>query len=290
MEKIAICILTRGYKNKAQYVDLIWRNRSIQKAIKSQDLGLNIDHLIFHEGNISKSHQEFIKKYSGFTGLKFIDVGCEFINNISTFSSYCYPTELSESFSVGYKSMCRFWSDRFLDYTKEYRYVARVDEDCFIKSFPLRDLIHEMKASNINYLTPKNLYEDDPNVTIGLLEMTNDFIAARKIICDTNLSLKVNPYTNVFLLDAQHYRTSKILRDFMLTTYEANGIYVNRWGDLVIWGLAMKILGENQAKMVSKKISYIHGSFGEVINGNKTLKIFLAINFFKLVKFALRKI
>jgi hypothetical protein len=289
MEKIAICILTRGYANKIQYLDLICRNRAISKTIQSHDQELNVDYLIFHEGNINKSQQDFISRYSGFSEIKFIDVGVEFTNNPNAPSSYGHPTELSESFPTGYKSMCRFWSDRFLDYTKDYRYVARIDEDCIVTSFPIRDLIKELKSSGLSYVTSKNLEVDHPDVTVGLLQLGKDFVKSRKINDCDELSLRVNPYTNLFLMDADFYRTSEVFRDFMKAIHESNGIYTNRWGDLPIWGLAMKILGEDQIKMTNKKIVYIHGSFGEVVNGKKTLEIILGAICMKAIKWGLNK-
>ena len=156
MKKIAICILTRGYKSRFQYADLIRRNRAIFKVIEAPGEDFSIDYLVFHEGNICKSHQDFIARYSNLPDIKFIDVGYEFQSPSNMTSVYCHSTVLSNSFSIGYKAMCRFWSDRFLDYTKEYRYVVRIDEDCIIKNFPLSALIQEMQSSNINYMTPKN--------------------------------------------------------------------------------------------------------------------------------------
>ena len=61
MKKIVIAALVRGYKDKNQYKNLIKRNKNIYKNIilKSE---IPFDNILFHEGNISFEHQEYIKK------------------------------------------------------------------------------------------------------------------------------------------------------------------------------------------------------------------------------------
>ena len=41
----------------------------------------------------------------------------------------------SISFPLGYKHMCHFWSMDFLDYLSDYKYIIRIDEDCFVTKF-----------------------------------------------------------------------------------------------------------------------------------------------------------
>ncbi|WP_328985816.1 hypothetical protein [Thiorhodovibrio winogradskyi] len=53
----AIAVLTRGYTEFKSYDSLIKRNLSIQNNLTSK----NVDVLIFHEGNIVKSHQKYIQ-------------------------------------------------------------------------------------------------------------------------------------------------------------------------------------------------------------------------------------
>jgi hypothetical protein len=57
--KKAVVVLTRGYDNIDEYNSLIQRNISI--AINLRDK-INTPIIIFHEGNISSIHQDFISK------------------------------------------------------------------------------------------------------------------------------------------------------------------------------------------------------------------------------------
>jgi len=66
----AIAVLTRGYQNLQQYNTLIQRNISIAKNIGN--ILNSIDILIFHEGNILDTHQQYISKGTPLLNLKFI--------------------------------------------------------------------------------------------------------------------------------------------------------------------------------------------------------------------------
>lgn len=290
MTKLAICILTRGYKHKYEYIDIILRNRALSNILKNESKLLHVDYKIFHEGNITEAHQHFINKYSNLKNLEFINVSKEFDREIKANSKYTCKTKLSESFTQGYKSMCRFWTDRFFEYTKTYDFVARIDEDCIIKKIPIMQIIDYMINNNVNYITPLNFEKDDPQVTVGLLDFTDEFIKKHNIKCNNKITLNNNPYTNMFLLNSNHYQNLEILRNFMSEVQYSNGIDVNRWGDHVIWGLIFKILGEDQSKMIRKDIQYIHGSFGEVVNRRPSIINLIEILSIKLIKIVIKKI
>jgi hypothetical protein len=270
MEKVAVCVLTRGYKNKFMYSDLVTRNRSIFKNLTKYSREYDIEYIIFHEGNITSDHQEYIQSRTPSILFKFVDVGHEFTNEKQLKSIYTKPTTLSESFSSGYKSMCKFWFDGFLRYTSAYDYIIRIDEDCFLLDFPLRELIQKMKAKDVHYITPSNLKSDHADVTVGLEELANEFLKSNKSLMMDALTLENNPYTNVFLIDGHWYRENKIFRDFCEKVHASNGIFVNRWGDLPLWGVVIKICEKTPAEILDSRIKYIHGSFGEYINKNKT--------------------
>jgi hypothetical protein len=288
MIKVAICILTRGYKNNLGYIDLILRNRALSRKMEYDPNNFHIDYKIFHEGNISKKNQRFINKCSGIKNLDFIDVSKEFKIDISLESKYTYETKLSKSFSNGYKSMCRFWTDRFMDYTEGYEYVARVDEDCIIKKFPIQEIIKYMKSTNTNYITPVNFQSDDPGVTQGFLEFGLEFMKKNQIKATKLITIEVNPLTNLFLLDAEHYKKNYLFKKYMEEIRKSNGIFVNRWGDHIIWGFLFKMLGENQSLMIRDDIEYLHGSFGQVVNGKVGVSSVLQIILSKIIKFLIR--
>jgi hypothetical protein len=63
MNKIAITVLTRGYSNILQYDLLIKRNIFIYENIINKS-NFEFDMIIFHEGNISQDHQNYISEKS----------------------------------------------------------------------------------------------------------------------------------------------------------------------------------------------------------------------------------
>ena len=70
MSKNAIVVLTRGYDNLNEYNDIIERNISIYENLINKSIPI----IIFHEGNILLSHQEFIKEHTPLLLITFIDV------------------------------------------------------------------------------------------------------------------------------------------------------------------------------------------------------------------------
>lgn len=85
------------------------------------------DILIFHEGNITLEQQNYIQSKTPKLPLKFIIVEFDYnrFNNIK---------EKTWEGNKGYKLMCDFWIDKFFKYTNSYKYLLRIDEDCFISN------------------------------------------------------------------------------------------------------------------------------------------------------------
>ena len=138
--KNAIVALIRGYQHTNGYQSLIQRNKFIYDNIvlKTKD---KFDIILFHEGNIGDEHQSYIIENSPDLNLIFVDVKTtqpqtafdDSKNKINR--SLCPPTPQSMAFPLGYKHMCHFWSMDFMDYLSEYKYIIRIDEDCFITKF-----------------------------------------------------------------------------------------------------------------------------------------------------------
>ena len=70
VNKCCIAILTRGYSDIREYENLIKRNKKILSNLYDK----SIDNLIFHEGNITKKQQLYIKKQTPELKLIFIDI------------------------------------------------------------------------------------------------------------------------------------------------------------------------------------------------------------------------
>ena len=89
---VAIIGLTRGYpNNKSEYANLLLRNSKIYEIINSKIIN-PYKLILFHEGNISLSDQEYIQKNSPEI-LQFIDLS-------NLFNKY---KDID-----GYKIMCKF--------------------------------------------------------------------------------------------------------------------------------------------------------------------------------------
>ena len=129
---IAIVALVRGYEDKNKYKDLFLRNESIYRHISSK-LSEKIDFILFHEGNISSSHQKYIQENSK-DKFTFVDVSQDFnfdyelLNNLKDI----------ERFNSGYRLMCRFNFYGIWKYLENYDYVMRVDEDVIIEKFDIK--------------------------------------------------------------------------------------------------------------------------------------------------------
>ncbi len=261
-KKIAICALTKGYFFKKNYRALIDRNKHIYENIIKK-YNFNIDIIIFHEGNIKLSHQNFIKKESGLDSLKFIDVRESFSNQKINYSPFCHETKLSKKFNHGYKCMCKFWFCDFLDYLKAYKFVIRVDEDCLIESFPIVEFIKKLEANQCSYITPLIFEKDEGDVTIGLDKFCQDFFDKHQP--PRAPAFNINPYSNVFMIDIQFFINSTLFTIFAKEVLETGCIFINRWGDHVLWGAILSMYEEN-VMLESKGIRYLHGSHGFIVN------------------------
>ncbi len=268
MEKIdykyAITVLTRGYDTVDEYEKmLIPRNISIyEKIYKGRSDMYEV--LIFHEGNIPKDQQDYIQSKTPEMPIKFVDVSNTFIreSDVPKSSEFCQATSLSDRFSTGYKNMCKFWFCDFLDYTKDYKYVIRIDEDCKIEEFPSGDDI--FNNGTYKYVTPFfQSGEDDSDVIRGMNQFTRVFLEENDIEWK---EIDRMPYTNLFAIDAEYFRNLDILKKYRKRVEDSGCIFVNRWGDMPLWAQIVKnMINENQIHE-DKRISYFHGSHGWKIN------------------------
>ncbi len=142
--KIAAVGLVRGYpENKRLYIPLIERNNSIFNNInKFRDN--KIDVILFHEGNISKSDEDYIQSQSR-EDLKFVNVSKYFQTSLLKLNE-------GDRFSLGYRQMCRFNMFHIWNEVANYDYILRVDEDVEITKFN-PNIFEYMELKNIIFLT-----------------------------------------------------------------------------------------------------------------------------------------
>ena len=264
--KNAIVLLTKGYNNLSMYNRLIARNNLIYEKIISKidtEYIKNIDIIIFHEGNINDSDKEYIQNGTPKIILNFINIKETFpktaFDDKKNIINYelCPPTKLSNSFSLGYKHMCHFWSIDFLEYLKDYKYIMRIDEDCLLDKFDI-NIFNIMQEKNLVYISPFFQKQDNSDVIIGLDKLLNNFINLNNIIPYKNFSDINCPYTNLMIIDIEYFNNHIITKKFLEYVEFSNGIYSNRWGDLPIWGVILSIFIDPNLYSNYIDISYIH--------------------------------
>jgi hypothetical protein len=267
--KNAITILTRGYKDESKYDKLISRNHSITTHIISKlsdEDKLNTDIIFFHEGNISENNKKYIKEKSNFDlklNIIFIDVKITepktgYDDSRNKYNNVlCPPTELSETFPLGYKHMCHFWSIDFLYYLKNYKYIIRIDEDCIVTRGNV-NIFDLMKINDLKFLSPFYQGHDNPKVTVGLKTLLDDFLQENQITSKVEYQYYRFPYTNFMVVDIQYFLNHKKVIDFLTKVDKSNGIYSNRWGDLPIWGIILFTLIDSKFYGATNHIAYVH--------------------------------
>jgi hypothetical protein len=269
-KKNAIVVLTRGYTDVRFYTSLINRNIFIYKNIISKT-GDIFDFIIFHEGNISESDKKFINDQTPNLNIIFSDL--RYTGNKKAFNSLpktennpmCPSTRLSNSFPIGYKHMCHFWSLDFLNYLKDYKYIIRVDEDCFINEYDV-SILDQMEKNNTIFSCPFFQEQDVDEVILGLETLRNDFCEKNSIRINTKFSDIRCPYTNVMIVDIENICKNQTIINFLNEIDNSGCIYFNRWGDLPIWGVILDTFLTESSYKEEKGIKYFHGSHNKPIN------------------------
>lgn len=267
--KNAIVTLTRGYDTVDKYEMLIQRNNSIYDILYIPS-GMEFDNIIFHEGNISKEHQNYIQSRSKLN-LTFVDV--KTWGNSKAFDDsknqinmkLCPPTELSDKFELGYKHMCHFWAIDMFDYLSEYEYIIRIDEDVIVKTFH-PNLMDTIISSDIKFAVPFICeFLDDPDVIVGLRQLFEKFCLENNLTPRTKFENVYAPNTNFFILNLKYFKTHDLVQKFLKEIDDSHGIYSNRWGDATTWGIIVHSIVD-EPFYVLDMVEYFHGSHGHHVN------------------------
>lgn len=239
--RTAVFCLTRGYQNPAMYSRLIARNMSIHKFI-----GTSSDIVLFHEGNISRGHQQFIETKTPELQIKWIQIPFQFPRDVplpqetivTFYDGSCYP---------GYHVMCEFHTCDVWDYLKNYDVVLRVDEDCILESEKWSD-VFTCVSPEVPYRTPM--------FDIETHELTNATLP-KWLGEDASLYDRTMPYTNVFLTRMDVWKREDV-RAWIEHVRESRGCIKYRWGDHVLHGVILKKFGIGHGTMPG--YDYYHGS------------------------------
>ena len=257
--KDAIVVLTKGYGSLDGYDQLIRRNTSINNMFYSQlENKDTVDVLIFHEGNVPIEHQQYIQNATPLMPLVFKHVAFQQGNHIAV-GNFCHTTELSERFTMGYKNMCRFWSIGMFQHMKGYVYIIRIDEDCVLHKMDPR-VLDKYRANQVMFASPKWIGEDAADVTIGMY----DFFRGYKLDLKRDVP---NPYTNFMVINLPYFASRIDVQTCLAAIDGTNCIFVNRWGDMPLWGYILAIFIKDQSLLLEdKEIAYYHGSHGASVN------------------------
>ena len=195
----AVVVLTRGYSEKKGYSQLLKRNRELERYYNKNKKS---SYIIFHEGNISENHQEYIQLQT-IIPLNFINVSKSFRKEKIDF----YPP--TKRFGLGYRNMCNFWFCEFWTYLTDYNKILRIDEDCFY-NLDYNDVFDILDDKVAVY---GKWSGDFTFVTKGLQEFTKNFMSQHN---KKPLNNSVGgPYTNVLGLNLKKLRQNVLLTQYI---------------------------------------------------------------------------
>jgi hypothetical protein len=258
----AVVALTRGYTKLEGYDTLIERNNKLEEHLKEK-----VDVLIFHEGEsevhavgtdygqaagdggIPPDHQQYIQSKTGLK-LSFIEVPFKKREEGMTLN----PRSRPHINGWGYRCMCSFWFVDFWSYVEAYDFIIRVDEDCVMNS-SLDDIFDRLEKENKVALYGRWV-NDRGCVTQGLSQFASEKTESGRETKKT----PSGPYTNVIALNLKRLRSNDKLFNYIRELKQSNNIYINRWGDLPLWGEVLHHLYDNEDHELTKLIKYYHGS------------------------------
>jgi FkbM family methyltransferase len=240
------------------------RNQAIERFLYiTPHTNISMDIVLFHEGSIDSIHQQYIQAGTPNMPILFVNVSAVFAHYHYVNNPFCPRTWWSTVTTPGYHSMCYFWFVAFRNYTLDYEWLLRIDDDVILIN-DIRTIIQSIPSS-VAVASPRwhNLFRSKHDkingaisgaVVQGLHNLTNTFGKAHGL---NYLHTWEAPYTNLMYVNLSWYRTNQLILDFTQAVVETECIYSNRWGDLPLWGAALALV-ENPDYFL--KISYYHGS------------------------------
>ena len=253
----AVVALVRGYKELDKYDDLLRRNSGIFKHINSK-LAYPLKLILFHEGNISTDHQNYILSNSP-EDIEFINVSSEFSFNKNIVKNAID----SERFKEGYRMMCRFNFYGIWNYVKDFDYIIRVDEDVVITKFDMK---------NLDKILDKKIVFSTLSLSKETHEPTNDtlpdYLMNTFSSKDKRFYNHKFPYTNFYISRVDFWNNSTVQQQLKSLVTEDQFVY--RWGDLPIIGSFLNFY--NRKINILNNCSYIHTSHNVTIKNENFLK------------------
>lgn len=256
----AIVALTRGYDDISKYDELIARNKAIYEKINSR-VATQYPLLIWHEGNLLPEHQSYVLEKELNDNVQFIDVS----------RNFCPPDDMTapefqDCYGIGYRLMCKFHTFDVWNFSRQFEYILRVDEDCILESI-IEDPFIWAKNNSIDYgfsiLTRETHFPTNANLP-RFVDAFQDFISTptRREVYD-----QCFPYTNLGVASTEFFLRADV--NFFLWAAASEPDFLRfRWGDLPMIGLALKLFSSPDRILAIPSLRYRHGSHGCTIAGS----------------------
>ena len=283
-------IIARPEGEEARYLSTERNLKNRLVSVARLPWAKDYDHIIFHESNLAEKHKSLFQSWSPSLPLRFINVQPVFDNGLAIMGRWqerlqqgrhdhrerarqegavCWDTknatlaDIFELQAVGYKSMCKFWYADFLKYTLDYDSVFRIDDDCVIEPDVLVDP-DPGPGTTIN--AARKMGGDKAAVSIGLAKYFHILGKAANVtkhVHSHRLSFHGNepgwssPYSNIVWFNLTWARQFQWIYDAVEST---ECIYHDRWGDHILWGATLKLLGVDYARIHSIRMKYCHST------------------------------
>ena len=164
---------------------------------------------------------------------------------------------------MGYKNMCRFWSVGFLEVFEDYKYVIGIDEDVLLQRLD-GDIIEKYIRAGVHF-GYAHLTSDDQSLIVGLYDFIQSYLKKHNITPHAKLE-NMHPYTNFMIFDIDYITNNKAIIDILREVDNTVCIFINRWGDLPMWGFTLQALVPSNHRKHDKTIQYRHGFHAVHIN------------------------
>jgi hypothetical protein len=251
---LATAVLIRQGSSLSFYDRLIERNLAISK----NEWSLKVDHLVFVESALPDDQVQYIQTKSKLA-IKFVDVGATFTEGKSrsnaakiSGSDKCTEAEAGFEKPVGYNVMCWFWFSEFLHYVQAYDQVLRIDDDCILAE------TFDWPLSTAHVASVAENAMDNRHVIVGM----RDLFASHANIPLLFPRYWSSPYTNVCLYNVKNIRLDARFRRIVDAVDGSKCIWINRWGDLPLWGATRALLGFPHQHL---QFTYRHGTHKNVL-------------------------
>eukprot|EP00040_Diaphanoeca_grandis_P036897 m.237682 g.237682 ORF g.237682 m.237682 type:complete len:309 (+) comp33711_c1_seq10:450-1376(+) len=250
----ATAVLIQPKVDEAYVRLLIARHDGIRRTA----WGDQMDHVIFHERATDVSLLT-----SRLKGARFVPIDNFLLSEPEkTTSEVC---NLKIEASLGYRSMCWFWYSTAWSMLGDlgYEFVLRVDDDCILKSAPWPDHPAAIGA-------PLWTNKEAGWVMNGMTK----FFQARytmppksewlgPVVENTNWHIPASPCTQIMLVHVPAIVRDPRIQQLWKAVFDTNCIYINRWGDLPLWGFTAAALRIPTLNMTGWE--YFHGSHHRMV-------------------------